>query len=781
MSKAKISTGRSSTAPEDQQLKSRASVSTDDLISESEAEGDTDAQLESDDLQKKDSSTTTTTTTKSPSSLCQIIAFLTLIEPYVSTVFYTFLSYYIRSYKIDLAKKVIWDESHFGKFGSYYLRHEFYHDVHPPLGKMIVGLTEYLSGWDGEDFAFESGKAYPETLDFVTIRMLNALFSLAVVPVAYWAANTLRLRLVSVHLVTMMVCLESTYIALGKFILLDSTLLFFTATTFLTFVKIHDLNQTGKEFTTAWYVWYALTGISIGCVCSVKWVGLFVTSLVGLYTVHELLEKLFLKSKGFTWRRYSQHWAVRIVTLIFIPVAIYLICFKIHFALLYKSGTGDSSTSTLFQVNLEGNKILNGPRNVQYGSELTIRSQGQSPNLLHSHTQIYPEGSNQQQITAYGHSDGNNNWIVKYSRSNYTNLEDLESHPFVKDGDMIRLSHKFTNANLHSHDIQGHVSKQFYEVSGYGNEEVGDVKDDWVVEIVEQVKSGNKTYPKEDPSLIHPISTSFRLRHVDLGCYLATTGKAYPAWGFKQSEVICKPSSNSWLSRRDKSTWWNVEDHINEKLESDDNYIPPSSSFFSDFILINFAMASSNSALVPDEDKFDVLSSKWWEWPSLYRGLRMCGWSNFDIKYFLIGNLFNTWGSSFAVVVFCAYTVYLAYSYQRQTLNWSYDQYWKFLICGIYPLFGWILHFLPFIIMGRVTYVHHYVPALFFAMYVMVYVIELFAFKLKVWFRVPIYVVAFAVLFWTFWKYRMFHVGMSQPAEYYKDLALLKTWRVFGN
>jgi dolichyl-phosphate-mannose-protein mannosyltransferase len=696
-------------------------------------------------------------------------------EPIVAPLLFTALGLYVRLYLIDKSKKVVWDEAHFGKFGSYYIKHEFYHDVHPPLGKMLIALSEYIAGFDG-NFEFKSGTAYPEDCDVKTIRVFNALFSAAVVPVTYYIVKWLNFSRSIIYLLTLMVTLETSYITLGKFILLDSILLFFTATTFLTLVKVHSLRIAKKEFTWEWYTWLVLSGISVGCVCSVKWVGLFVTIVVGLYTVQDLLEKLFDDNDhDFKWwSTYAKHWSIRILTLIVIPFIIYLICFKIHFALLYKSGTGDASTSSLFQVNLENHKIHSSPRDILYGSEVTIRSHGISPNLLHSHVQVYPEGSNQQQITGYSYSDGNNNWIFKYSRESGIKLPENDTTP-VLDGDILRLVHKSTLVNLHSHDLPGHVTKKYNEVSGYGNEKIGDSKDDWKIEIVQQLPSDNKSYPLENNTLIHPLSTSFRLQHVDLGCYLSMTGASYPAWGFKQSEVICKPS---W-SKLDKSTWWNIEHHVNPILPIDSTYIPPKSNFWSDFVSINFAMAASNNALVPDADKFDSLASKWWQWPSLYVGLRMCGWGTRDQRYFLIGGVFNTLISTLSVFAFIIVMIVYILKYQRQTLDWKINDLYDFLLKGAYPFIAWLTHYLPFVLMGRVTYVHHYVPALFFAILVFGYVLELGLARIQGRFvKAVLLVILYAATVYSWWYFRAFSDGMNGDYKNFEHLNVLKSWTV---
>jgi dolichyl-phosphate-mannose-protein mannosyltransferase len=221
---------------------------------------------------------------------------------------------------------------------------------------------------------------------------------------------------------------------------------------------------------------------------------------------------------------------------------------------LENSGPGDAQMSSLFQANLRGTEVgKDSPLEVAYGSKATLKNMGYGGGLLHSHVQTYPEGSNQQQVTCYHHKDANNDWFF------YPNRDESEFDPegpirFVEDKNIIRLIHAQTGRNLHSHQVSAPVTKADNEVSCYGNTTVGDEKDHWQVEIVDDASYSDK-------SKIRTLTTAFRLRHISLGCYLRAGNVNLPQWGFKQIETTCVKENRP----RDKYTHWNVEAHANER------------------------------------------------------------------------------------------------------------------------------------------------------------------------------------------------------------------------
>ncbi|KAJ5105146.1 hypothetical protein NUU61_002493 [Penicillium alfredii] len=694
---------------------------------------------------------------QSPSSLHVLASW----EPIIAPIIFTAFALFTRMYRIGRSNIVTWDEAHFGKFGSHYLKREFYFDVHPPLGKMLVGLSGYLAGYNGS-FEFKSGEKYPEEVNYAFMRVFNAAFGVVCVPLAYYTARELNFRRSTVWLVSLMVLCENSYATISRFILLDSMLLCFTFTTTLCWARFHRLQH--ASFSAEWYVWLCLTGLSIGCVCSVKWVGCFCTAIVGLYTAEDLWNKFGdLKMPQAVL---AKHLITRVVGLIVIPVLVYMFSFYVHFLVLENSGPGDAQMSSLFQANLRGTQVgKDSPLELALGSRVTIKNRGYGGGLLHSHIQTFPEGSAQQQVTCYHHKDANNDWFI------YPNRDAPEYDPdgelqFIADGEVIRLIHAQTGRNLHSHAIPAPVTKSHNEVSCYGNLTIGDDKDHWKVEVVDDAAS-------RDRSKIRTLTTAFRLRHPVLGCYLRAGNVNLPQWGFKQIETTCVKENKP----GDVYTHWNVESHTNERLPPGDpgSYKSP---FLKDFVHLNVAMMTSNNALIPDPDKQDDLASKFWQWPILNVGLRMCSWDDSVVKYFLLGNPFVYWGSTASLVAFGLLLVWYLLRWQRGYQDLSKEEIRHIQYSGLYPAIGWVLHYLPFIIMARVTYVHHYYPALYYAILTFGFCVDWASRKISPRVAAAVHIVLYAIVIGLFIHFRAIVFGMEGSNQQWSHLKWLSSWRI---
>lgn len=79
-------------------------------------------------------------------------------------------------------------------------------------------------------------------------------------------------------------------LTLNQYILLDPILLCFMMCATWGMARVASLRD--RPFTRSWWSWLSFTGASLACTISVKFVGLFVVLLVGLYTAYELWREL---------------------------------------------------------------------------------------------------------------------------------------------------------------------------------------------------------------------------------------------------------------------------------------------------------------------------------------------------------------------------------------------------------------------------------------------------------------------------------------------------------
>ncbi|XP_062037611.1 protein O-mannosyl-transferase 2 isoform X5 [Lepus europaeus] len=569
-------------------------------------------------------------------------------------VLVTLLSFATRFHRLEEPRHICWDETHFGKMGSYYINRTFFFDVHPPLGKMLIGLAGYLSGYDGTFLFQKPGDKY-EHHSYIGMRGFCAFLGSWLVPFAYLTVLDLSRSLPAALLTAALLTFDTGCLTLSQYILLDPILMFFIMAAMLSMVKYNSCAD--RPFSAPWWFWLSLTGISLAGALGVKFVGLFIILQVGLNTIADLWH--LFGDLSISLMTVGKHLTARILCLIVLPLALYTAIFAVHITVLNKSGPGDGFFSSAFQARLSGNNLHNAsiPEHLAYGSVITVKNLRMAIGYLHSHPHLYPEGvgARQQQVTTYLHKDYNNLWIIKKHNTDSDPLDPSFPVEFVRHGDIIRLEHK---------------------------------------------------------------------------------------QGWEQLEVTCTPYLKETLS-----SIWNVEDHINPKLPNISlEVLQPS---FPEILLeSHMVMIRGNNGLKPKDNEF---TSKPWHWPINYQGLRFSGANDTDFRVYLLGNPVSAHQPQPRPASTCAWEAAGAAAFHAPPVPVSLQVVWwlNLLSIAVYllsgsiiavamqrgvrlpaeveglsqvllrgggqVLLGWMLHYFPFFLMGRVLYFHHYFPAMLFS------------------------------------------------------------------
>jgi dolichyl-phosphate-mannose-protein mannosyltransferase len=189
-------------------------------------------------------------------------------------------------------------------------------------------------------------------------------------------------------------------------------------------------------------------------------------------------------------------------------------------------------------------------------------------------------------------------------------------------------------------------------------------------------------------------------------------------------------------------------------------------------------MMTSNNALVPDPDKQDDLASHFWQWPILNVGLRMCGWDDSIVKYFLLGNPMVYWGSTASLGIFGFFVLWYLVRWQRGYTELKQVDIDQIHYSGIYPVLGWFLHYMPFVAMARVTYVHHYYPALYFAILNYGFLVDWVLRNRSKGVQIAAYSVLYSVIIGLYVLFMPISWGMVGPNKQYSYLKWFDAWRV---
>ncbi|GJQ85607.1 hypothetical protein Trydic_g20157 [Trypoxylus dichotomus] len=581
-----------------------------------------------------------------------------------------FCALFTRIYRLEEPRNIVFDELHYGKYVSLYMKNTFFFDSHPPLGKQLIAGIAYLTGYDGR-FKFDKiGSPYSSGVPLFAMRSVPAFFGSLIIPTTYHLMLELGLGQWTSLLAGLLLLFDNAILTQSRFILMESMLLFFMLFGLLCILKFRKYKE--KPYSLMWWLWLITASTCLTCALCIKYVGFYSCCLGLAILARDYWKQLSLPQLS------DRSLFIRIVAqsfiLISIPLAVYLSVFYIHLNLLYKAGPHDSIMTSAFQASLEGGlaSITKGqPLLVAHGSQITLRHTHGRTCWLHSHAHVYPVrypdkrgSSHQQQVTCYSFKDVNNWWIVK--RPEKSDLVVEQPVDAIKHGDVVQLVHGITSRALNSHDVAAPMSPQCQEVSCYIDYNVSmPAQNLWKVDIINRDQNGDTW---------HTIQSLVRLIHVDTNQALKFSGRQLPDWGFHQHEVVADRIINQ------DDTIWNVEEHRYTKSEDQKErerdlitaeMIPTTMtklSFWDKFFELQYKMMFSGTESVQNH----MYSSEPLEWPFMSRGIAYWISSTSNAQIHLLGNIVIWYSATYCLLIYSLLLIF--YLLRRRRLCYDIDE-----------------------------------------------------------------------------------------------------------
>ncbi|KAJ2237961.1 Protein O-mannosyltransferase 2 [Coemansia sp. RSA 1286] len=531
-----------------------------------------------------------------------------------------------RLHRISVDNRVVWDETHFGRFATRYINGEFYLDVHPPLGKLLLTLVYRTLGYIG-DFEFNSGDTYPSSVPFVAARCVQAFLGALLAPVSVLILQTLHLPAAWAWTAGASVALDNALIGISRIVVLDSMLLLANASSVYAFLCFKQAQKRRLQLAL-------VLGAALGLLCSIKLVGLLTLAVFNAFLIGDII----------IYRGTAKGWLQELICLLSIngiPSLVYVLGFL--------------AQSSIFRNYT--------PEADHMGSEYVTRLNNSALSLQHPTTRSgsfvvlraaeYPFAY----LSAYAASNSSEYVLATRRRlavEDYWRVQPPSSSGFsnkkpIGYGDTISLFVPKTSVRVSvlRRGLVGLENKS-------RNENASADTAFYNRELTETGASGWRIIPDRRHGNAHgfiPVVSKFRLQSIKHDCELAIDYRRL----LYDEHLIDNPGSVPRqhlfkCAERGRGTLWNIEHHLSTVAETPINlsqYVCVS--HFRDFSSYNRLMRELNGMLVSDPDQISPVESPPLGWPFLADPMPMVQWQPEDAsakKYMLIGNPALWWLSA---------------------------------------------------------------------------------------------------------------------------------------
>ncbi|MEK7616195.1 MAG: phospholipid carrier-dependent glycosyltransferase [Patescibacteria group bacterium] len=224
-------------------------------------------------------------------------------------------------------RQTVFDEVHFGKFVSGYFTHEYFFDIHPPLGKLIISGAAKMAGFE-PGFSFgQIGEQFPNAT-YKAMRLLPSIAGTLLPVVIFLLLLELKFSKGAAMTAGLLIAFDNALLVQSRFMLLDSFLLLLGFLSWWLYAKF-------RNSPTTHYSLFTSAAIFAGAAASVKWTGITFLAVIGIL---ELIRVIRERTRFLS-----------LVVLIFVPFLVYYALFTIHFSLLSQPGPGDAFMSQDFR------------------------------------------------------------------------------------------------------------------------------------------------------------------------------------------------------------------------------------------------------------------------------------------------------------------------------------------------------------------------------------------------------------------------------------------------